>query len=253
MQSGIERLRVRSVGQEAVAEIGLGRRADADRRARRGEEVELGTVCVRRVHDRRALRQAAGAGEELDRAAAVLGEALLDLLAAARRRGRGAGAPRRPRSAPISSSQSAGHARTEWGATPTSIPAARSISTWSRNSPTELLPEAGETATRVGDVKEHELDARRGRRLGRSKGLGDAEVVELADSRVSGREHLAIRQLVLAADEVRRLALRLRRAWSRATPRSRRRPRSRAVPLERVAVRVHEARESERARHEARR
>ena len=32
-----------------------------------------------RVHDRRALRQAAGSGEELDRTAAVLGEALLDL------------------------------------------------------------------------------------------------------------------------------------------------------------------------------
>ena len=41
--------------------------------------------------------------------------------AAARRRGRGAASPRRPRSAPISSSQSAGQARTEWGATPTRI------------------------------------------------------------------------------------------------------------------------------------
>ena len=79
MQSGIERLRVRSVGTEAVAEIGLRRRTGTDRRARRGEEVELGCRFMCRVHDRRALRQAAGPGEELDRAAAVLGEALLDL------------------------------------------------------------------------------------------------------------------------------------------------------------------------------
>ena len=43
--------------------------------------------------------------------------------AAARRRARGAAAPRRPRSAPISSSHSAGQARTEWGATPTRTPA----------------------------------------------------------------------------------------------------------------------------------
>ena len=65
--------------KEAVAEVGLGRRARADRRRRSGEEIELGAVRVRRMDDRRALREAAGAGEQLDRAAAVLGEALLDL------------------------------------------------------------------------------------------------------------------------------------------------------------------------------
>ena len=43
------------------------------------EQVELAAVGVRRVHDRRARAEAAALGEQLDRAQAVLGEALLDL------------------------------------------------------------------------------------------------------------------------------------------------------------------------------
>ena len=46
-----------------------------------------------------------------------------------------------------------------------------------------------EPAARVGDVEEGELDSSRGRRLGRRVRLGDSEVVELADRRVSGRAH----------------------------------------------------------------
>ena len=65
--------------QEAVAEIRLGRRARADPRTGVGEQVELAPVGVRRVDDRRARPEAAAVGEELDRANAVLGEALLDL------------------------------------------------------------------------------------------------------------------------------------------------------------------------------
>ncbi len=49
------------------------------RRPGRGEQVELGAVGVRRVDDGRALAEAAGSREQLDRPAAVLGEALLDL------------------------------------------------------------------------------------------------------------------------------------------------------------------------------
>ena len=65
--------------QEAVAEIRLGRRADADARPRGGQQVELVAVGVSRVHDRGAGRQAALAVEELDRPQAVLGQALVDL------------------------------------------------------------------------------------------------------------------------------------------------------------------------------
>ncbi len=65
--------------EEAVAEVGLGRRAGADRRACVAKQVELGAVRVRRMHDGRPLAEAAAVGEQLDRAQAVLGEALLDL------------------------------------------------------------------------------------------------------------------------------------------------------------------------------
>ena len=46
----------------------------------RRKQIELGTVRVRGVHDRRPVGQAARAREELDRPTAVLGQALLDLL-----------------------------------------------------------------------------------------------------------------------------------------------------------------------------
>ena len=49
------------------------------RRLVRGEQVELGAVRVRRVNDGRQVAETAGARQQLDRAAAVLGEALLDL------------------------------------------------------------------------------------------------------------------------------------------------------------------------------
>src|SRR5919199_3245661 len=66
-------------GREAVAEVRLGGRADADPRTGFGDEVELAVGRVRRVDDRREGRQAPRAREELDRPDAVLGEALLDL------------------------------------------------------------------------------------------------------------------------------------------------------------------------------
>ena len=66
-------------GEEAVREVCLGRRARADRGAALGEQVELGAVGVRRVDDSGVRTEAAGAGQQLDRAAAVLRETLLDL------------------------------------------------------------------------------------------------------------------------------------------------------------------------------
>ena len=66
-------------GEEAVAEVRLGREAGADPGAGLGEEVELAVVRVRGVDDRRARPEAAGLGEELDRPDAVLLDALVDL------------------------------------------------------------------------------------------------------------------------------------------------------------------------------
>ena len=66
-------------GEEAVAEVRLGRGARADRGSGGREQIELGAVRMGRVHDRRPLAETARPCEELDRTAAVLGEALLDL------------------------------------------------------------------------------------------------------------------------------------------------------------------------------
>ena len=112
-----------------------------------------------------------------------------------------------------------------------------------------VLPEAGETSARIRDVEEDERDPGRLRRLGGRARFGDAQVVELADGRVAGREHLAIAVLVRLADELRRLPLGLRE--HDVAPRPEVAPRSASAQraLERVAVGVHEARKSERARH----
>src|SRR5262249_19532702 len=65
--------------EEPVPEIRLGRRARADARAGAREQVELVAVRVGRVDDGRALGEAAGSLEQLDRPDAVLGQALVDL------------------------------------------------------------------------------------------------------------------------------------------------------------------------------
>ena len=80
MQSGIARVRTRSAGRKpsprSASVVGQAQIvAPASR-----EEIELGAVGVRRCDDRRSLTEAARAREELDRPAAVLREALLDLL-----------------------------------------------------------------------------------------------------------------------------------------------------------------------------
>src|SRR5262249_47516118 len=65
--------------REAVAEVGLGRRADADPGAGVGDQVELVVVGMRRVDECRARTQAATVCEQFDRSQALFGYALLDL------------------------------------------------------------------------------------------------------------------------------------------------------------------------------
>ena len=90
MQSGMPRWLDADRGQEPVAEVGLGRRAGADRRAAVAEQVELGAVGVGRVDDvsfaRRGSRsrRAARSGGRRARRGTPRSRA------AARRRGRGA-------------------------------------------------------------------------------------------------------------------------------------------------------------------
>ena len=120
------------------------------------------------------------------------------------------GSPSRAAYAPSSSSQSAGHARTEWGATPTRSPRREATRARRRYVGDRRLAEAVDPAARVGDVEEHELDAGLLRRVGRGAGLLEPEIVELADRRVAGPPQLAVdaRRTELA-HALGRLALRL--------------------------------------------
>src|SRR5581483_10131353 len=65
--------------KEAVAEVRLRRRTGAYARAPLAEQVELASVGMRRVDDRRVGADAAAVGEELDRPGAMLCKAFLDL------------------------------------------------------------------------------------------------------------------------------------------------------------------------------
>ena len=79
MQSGIPRCSTRIAGRKpsprSASVVGQAQIVEPAV----AEQVELGAVGVRRVDDRRPLAEAARVGEQLDRAHAVLGEALLDL------------------------------------------------------------------------------------------------------------------------------------------------------------------------------
>ena len=79
MQSGILRCSIRAAGRNPSARSAsvVGQAQTVVPLSR--EQVELGTVRMRRVHDGDVGPEAAGALEELDRPAAVLREALLDL------------------------------------------------------------------------------------------------------------------------------------------------------------------------------
>ena len=96
-------------GQEAVAEVGLGRRARAHRRAGLGQQVELARRDVRGVHDGRGRAQHAAALEVLDRPQAELLERLGHLARLLGRRGCAADSPCRRRARAISASHSRGH------------------------------------------------------------------------------------------------------------------------------------------------
>jgi len=116
-----------------------------------------------------------------------------------------------------------------------------------------VLPEALDAASCVGDVQQHELDACLRRRVRRGTGLGGADVVELADRRVAGGQHLAVRPGVLGANEIRGLRDRfLEHAVAPGPEIAARRPTPQG-PLEGVAVRVDEPGQCERRGHGRRR
>jgi hypothetical protein len=180
-----------SGGQEAVGEIGLGRRAGADRRAALREQVELGAVGVRRVDDRRLRTEAAGALEQLDRPAAVLGETLLDLArllvgmdVERQRLRRGVAAELLEPLAWTSPDGVGGEADAD------AVGAQRLELAQVLGG--GLLTHARQAAARVRDEQEHELDSGLGGGFRGRACLRETEVVELADGRVAGAPHLPV-------------------------------------------------------------
>ena len=225
--------------EEPVAEVCLGRRAGADRRAGRGKEVELGAVRVRRVDHGRALAEAAGAREQLDGAASMLGEALLDLARLLVRV--------HVQWKPVLVAVAADLLEpVEWarahgvGGEPDPDPSIAKLLDLAQVLRDRLLAKARKAAACVRDVQQDDGDARGLGCLGGGECLREPEVVEFADCRVARRAHFAVRLLVRRTDEVGRLALRLGEHRVAPGPEvATRRPAPEST-LERVTVSVHE-------------
>ena len=191
-------------GQEAVAEVRLGRGAGADPGSRFGQEVELPIVRMRRMDDRRARAEAAGLGEELDRPHAVLFDALVDLarlLVGVDVEGQivllGVAADLLE---PVGRTGADGV-----GGEPDPDAALLEPLDLVQVFGGRMLPEALQAAAPVGGVEEDEVDARCLRCLRGRERLLEAEVVELADRGVAGGEQLAVHELVVGAHALRRL------------------------------------------------
>ncbi len=234
--------------EKAVAEVGLGGGTDADARARSRDQIELVAVGVRRMDDRRARSETAARVEQLDRPQTVLGKALLDLARLLVR----VDVQRQPVLRGVAAQLLEPRARAGAdgvGGNPDPDPVSAQLLDLIDVRGHRVLPEALQAAARVGDVKEGELDSRLGRSLGRSMRLREPEVVELADGGVPGRAQLAIDRRITRSHPFRGLTP--RELEHRLAPR----PEIGAFgppaqrPLERVAVRVDEARDPRRLLH----
>ena len=237
-------------GEEAVPEVGLGRRAGADAGARLGDEVELAIVRMRGMDDRGSRSEAAGPGEELDRANAVLLEALVDLAwllvgvdverkgVLRRHSGRSPRASRRARADGVGGEPDPEASFAE---------ALDLVQVFGGG----VLAEALEAAARVRGVEEDEGDAGCVGSLRGRERLLEAEVVELADRGVAGGEHLAVDLLVLGADALGALLVGEREHRVAPGPEVAALGAPAERSLEGVAVRVDEAGDREPLRHEA--
>ena len=177
--------------REPVAEVRLGRGAEAHARAGLGEEVELAFVGVRPVDDRRARPEAAGLRQQLDRPQPVLGHAFLDLA----RLLVGVDVEDEPLAPGVGADllEPLARARADGvGGEPDARARAGELLDLPEVLGDRLLPEAVDAAAAVRGEQEHELDPGLAGRLDRRVRLGEPDVVELADGRVAGRAHLAV-------------------------------------------------------------
>jgi CDP-diacylglycerol--glycerol-3-phosphate 3-phosphatidyltransferase len=177
-------------GREAVAEVRLRRRAEADARARVGEQIELVRVRVRPVHDRRSRPEAARVGEQLDRANAVLGDAFLDLPGLLV----GMNVERQPLAltVPADLLEPGAGARADGMGSEPHAPIRSERVDVAQIIGDGLLAEPLEASAGVGDIEENELDAGVATRLQCGARLVDPDVVELPHGRVAGGTHFPV-------------------------------------------------------------
>ena len=203
---------------------------------------------VRRVDDGDVAAEAAGAFQQLDRPAAVLGQALLDLARLLAR----VDVQRETLGGRVASELLEPVARA--GADGVGGEADSDAVLPQRLQLPEilggrLLAHPRQAAARVGGEEEDEVDARVGGRFGGRARLLEPEVVELADRRVAGVPHLGVRRRVELAHGRRRLPLGLGEHQLAPGPEVAAAGPTAQRTLKRVRVRVHEARQGERFRH----
>ena len=235
-------------GEEAVAEVRLGRGACADRRPAVPEQIELRSVRVRRMHDRGVLAEAAAVGEELDRAHAVLGEGLLELTRLLVR----VDVERESFGVGVAAELDEPLSRTgthRVGGDPDRDPSAAERLELLDVGRDGRLPHALEPAARVRHVEAHEADPGRLGCLGGGESRVEAEVVELADGREARCPHLTVRRGVELEHRLGRLRSRLREHSLAPCPEvAAGRPSAKGA-LERVAVGVDKPGQRRRSRH----
>ena len=233
--------------REPVAEVPLGRRADADARTCLGQEVELVVVGVGRMDDGGSWAQAARTPEKLDRPDAVLLDALVDLA----RLLVGVDVERQALPLGIGADllEPVGRAGADGvGGTANSRAGVAQLLQLLEVLGRRALPEPLDSPSRVGAQQDDDLDLGLACRLDRGVCLRKTEIVELTHRGVPGGTKLAVGVGILAAHCLRRLALGLRDHRLPPGPEVAARPAPAQRPLKRVAVGVYEARKRQCAR-----
>src|SRR5581483_10680807 len=230
---------------EAVAEIGLRRRAYADPRSGAGDEVELRPVGVGRVDDGRPPAETALAVEQRDRTKAVLREAPLDLAwllvrVHVQRQFVRVGVP-------AQLAEGLGPARAHGvRSDPDGDPLAAKRLEPAQVVGDGVLAEAWAAAPQVAGEEAHERNSRFRGSCRSGPGLVEPEVVELSARRVAVRPQLAIDVDVIAGDLVDGEGLGKLDHPAAPGPEVASRSPAPEGPLERVAMGVHEARDGDR-------
>src|SRR5439155_15690159 len=234
--------------QEAVAEVRLRRRAGTDARTGLGKQIELGAVGVGCMHDRRPLAEAARAIEALDGSDSVLGKALFDLARLFVR----VHVQRQPfesRVAPDFLEPVGGTCAHGVGGEADRNSTAPQILDLPQVLRHRFLSKAWQPASSVRGQEEDDADTCLLRGVHRRQRFLEAQVMELADRRITRGPQLAVDVHVLSADELGRLARCLGEHQLTPTPEIGSSGAAAEGTLKAVAVRIDEARQAETLGH----